>query len=93
MAPHDAALLDVLLEIFLGAVRFLVYAGFAGEKDESFTVGLEAGDVGGEGLLGEIGAAGVDSDAYGGGQGAGDSCFLDWGRSFSCCEGMGFAAP
>ena len=65
------------LEVFLGGVHFLVQAGFAGEEDEALPVGLEAGDIGGEGFFREVGAAGVDGDTNGGGEGAGNTCFLD----------------
>jgi hypothetical protein len=49
---------------------------FAWEKDEAGTEGLEAVDVGLEGLDGEVLAAGVNRDTDGRCELAGDLCFL-----------------
>ena len=57
-------------------VTLLGGVGSAGEEDEAILVGLEAGDVGGKGLLGEVLATGVDGNADGGSEGAGDASLL-----------------
>ena len=51
----------------LGGVGLLGLVGLAGEDDQAGLVSLEALDVGREGLLGEVLAAGIDGDADGGG--------------------------
>jgi hypothetical protein len=53
-----------------------VLARFAGEEDQAGLVGLEAGDVEGEGFFGGVAAARVDGDADCGGEVAGDASFL-----------------
>lgn len=68
------SLLD-LGDVGLG-VALLGGVGPAGEEDQSLLVGLEAGDVGGQGLLREVLSAGVDGDADGGSEGLGDTSFL-----------------
>jgi hypothetical protein len=60
---------------FLGVEGF-VLPGFAGEEDQAGLVGLEAGDVEGEGFFGGGASAGVDGDADCGGEFAGDAGFL-----------------
>lgn len=43
----DLGLVGGGLDVFGGAVEFLVLAGFAGEEDQAGFIGFEAGDVGG----------------------------------------------
>jgi hypothetical protein len=69
---------------FLG-VEGLVLAGFAGEENQAGFVGLEAGDVQGEGFFGGGAAAGVDGDADCGRELAGDAGFLVGVLVLSCC--------
>lgn len=57
-------------------VAVLGCVGLAGEEHETGLVGLQTLDVGGEGLLGQVLAAGVDADADGGSQLAGNAGFL-----------------
>lgn len=57
-------------------VTLLGGVGLAGEQDQALLVGLEAGDVDGQGLLREVLAAGVDGDTDGGSLEAGDTSFL-----------------
>lgn len=57
-------------------VTLLGGVGLAGEQDQALLVGLEAGDVDGQGLLGEVLAAEVDGDADGGSKGTGDTSLL-----------------
>lgn len=61
------------LEVLLGRVGLLGLVGLLGEEDQAGGVGLEALDVGGEGLLGDVLAARVDGDADGRGVLAGDA--------------------
>lgn len=63
--------------LFSGVMRF-VLAGTTGKEDDARAVSAEAGDVCGEGFSAEVGAAGVDADADGGGEFSGDACFLWW---------------
>lgn len=65
------------LELLLGGVALLGLVALLGEQDQALLVGLEALDVGGQGLLGDVLAAGVDGDADGGGVLAGDASGLD----------------
>lgn len=53
--------------LVLRGVGLLGLVGLAGEDNQAGLVGLEALDVGREGLLGEVLAAGIDGDADGGG--------------------------
>ena len=53
--------------VLLGAVAGLGLVALAGEDDQAGLVGLEALDVGGEGLLGQVLAAAIDGDTDGGG--------------------------
>lgn len=53
------------IDLILGCVAVLWGLGVAGEEDEALLVGLQALDVGGEGLLGQVGAARVDGDSDG----------------------------
>jgi len=53
------------LDVFGRGVTLLRRLGLAGEEDEAGVVGLQALDVGGEGLLGEVLSAGVDCDTDG----------------------------
>ena len=62
MSPHFLAL-GVGLELLFATIDFLVLARASGENDKAFAIGLQAGDIGGERLDGEIGAARVDTDA------------------------------
>lgn len=62
---------DVLAVTGLG-----VLGALAGEDDQSGLVGLEAGDIGGQGLFAEVLATVVDGDTDGGGHEAGDTGFL-----------------
>ena len=57
-------------------VTLLGGVGSAGEEDEALLEGLEAGDVGGEGLLAEVLSSGVDGDADGGSEGTGNTSLL-----------------
>lgn len=52
----------------------------AGEDDQALLVGLETGDVGGEGLLAEVLAAEIDGDTDGGGHETGDAGLLQGHR-------------
>jgi len=74
-----------------GGVALLGLAGLAGEEDQALLVGLEAGDVGGEALLGEVLAAAIDGDADGLGELAGDAGGLvrEALVTLSCCCGFG----
>ena len=63
MSPLFLAL-GVGLELLFATIDFLVLARASGENDEAFAVSLQAGNIGGERLDGEIGAARVDADAY-----------------------------
>ena len=71
----DAVLVRAL-DVVLAAVEVFVLAGAAGEEDQARAVGLEAGDVEGERLFGQVLAARVEGDADCGGQFAGDAGFL-----------------
>lgn len=71
----DGGSLVDLGEIGLG-VTLLGGVGSAGEEDQALLVGLEAGDVGGQGLLGEVLSAGVDRNADGGSELAGNTSLL-----------------
>lgn len=59
-----------------GRVAVLGLAGLAGEQDQALLVGLQAGDVGGEALLGQVLAAAVDGNADRLGEAAGDASLL-----------------
>lgn len=61
------------LEVLLGGVGLLGLVGLLGEEDEAGGVSLQALDVGSEGLLGEVLAAGIDRDADGRGVLAGNA--------------------
>lgn len=65
------------LELLLGGVALLGLVALLGEEDQALLVGLEALDVGGQGLLGDVLAAGIDGDTDGGGVLAGDASGLD----------------
>jgi len=64
------------LDVLSRRIQLLVLAGLAGEEDETSFVGLEALDVGSQGLLGDGGAARVHGDTDGGRKLARDACFL-----------------
>jgi len=66
--------------ILLAGIFFLVLAELAGEEDQAGTVSLEAGDVHGEGLDGEILSAGVNGDTDSGSELAGDTSFLQFSK-------------
>lgn len=73
--------LDVLallggLDLLGRGVTLLGGLGLAGEEDEALAVGLEALDVGLQGLLGEVLATGVDGDSDRGCKLAGDTSSL-----------------
>lgn len=79
VGPVDVAVVaDLLgrLHLLDGGLALLDRLGLAGEDDEAGAVGLEALHVGFEGFFGEVLAAGVDGDADGGCQLAGDAGFL-----------------
>ena len=65
------------LELVLGGVALLGLVALLGEQDQALLVGLEALDVGGQGLLGDVLATGVDGDTDGRGVLAGDASGLD----------------
>lgn len=65
------------LELVVGGVALLGLVALLGEEDQALLVGLEALDVGGQGLLGDVLAAGVDGDTDGGGVLAGDASGLE----------------
>lgn len=67
------------LDLLSAGVTLLGGLAVAGEEDEACTVSLQALDVGGETLLGQVGAAGVDADSDGGCELAGNT------GSLSCC--------
>ena len=69
--------LSISLDFLFAAVNFLVLARTTWKDDQSFTVGFQAGDVGGKGLYGEVGTAGVDADTNGWGKFAGYAGFLE----------------
>jgi hypothetical protein len=64
------------LKLILTAVKLLVLARAAREEDKTLAVGLEARDVKGERFLRQVLATGVEGDADGGGEFAGDAGFL-----------------
>ena len=64
------------LDLLLLGVALLWSLGLAWEEDKTLLVGLEALNVGLEGLLGEVLAAWVDADTDGWGKLAGDASFL-----------------
>jgi len=72
-AGHDLGLaeVDILAVTGLG-----VLGALPGEDDQALLVGLEAGDVGGEGLFAEVLAAEVDGDTDGGSHKAGNTSLL-----------------
>lgn len=76
----NVGLLDVVvlggLDLLSRGVTLLGGLGLAGEEDNAAAVGLQALDVGGKGLLGEVLAAGVDRDTDGGCELAGDASGL-----------------
>lgn len=57
-------------------LALLGVVALAGEDDQALLVGLEALDVGGEGLLTDVLATGVDGNADGGGKALGDASLL-----------------
>ena len=59
--------------LVLGGVLGLDLVGLAGEDDQASLVGLEALDIGGEALLGEVLATGIDGDTDGGSVKLGDT--------------------
>lgn len=71
----DAVLVRAL-DVVLAAVEVLVLAGAAREEDQAGAVGLEARDVEGERLFGQVLAARVEGDADCGREFAGDAGFL-----------------
>lgn len=64
------------LELVLGGVALLGLVALLGEEDQALLVGLEALDVCGQGLLGDVLAASIDGDTDGGGVLAGDASGL-----------------
>ena len=64
------------LDVLLGGVTLLGLVALLGEEDQAAGVGLEALDVGGEGLLRDVLAAGIDGDTDGGGILAGNTSGL-----------------
>lgn len=67
---------DGLLDTDVLAVTSLGLTSLAGEDDEALLVGLEAGDVGGERLLADVLAAGVDGNTDSGSEQLGDTSGL-----------------
>lgn len=65
------------LELVLGGVALLGLVALLGEEDQALLVGLEALDVGGQGLLGDVLAASIDGNTDGRGVLAGDTSGLD----------------
>jgi hypothetical protein len=65
-----------LADIDVLAVTTLGLASLAGEDDELLLVGLEAGDIGGQRLLAQVLAAGVDGNTDGGSVELGDTSSL-----------------
>lgn len=65
------------LELVLGGVALLRLVALLGEEDQALLVGLEALDVGGQGLLGDVLATSIDGDTDGRGVLAGDASGLD----------------
>lgn len=63
--------------LVLGGVGSLDLVGLAGEDDQASLVGLEALDVGGEALLGEVLTAGIDGNTDGGGIELGNASSLN----------------
>ncbi len=72
----DLALVLRHLDVLGGAVELLVLAGLSGEQDQAGFVGLEAGDIGGQGFLVGGLTASVDRDTDCWGEFAGDASFL-----------------
>lgn len=64
------------IDLVLGGIALLGRLDLAGEEDKTLLVLLEAQDVGLERLLGQVLAAGVDSNADGGRQLAWDASLL-----------------
>lgn len=64
------------VDLVLGRIASLGLLAVAREDNETLLVGLQAGDVGLERLLGDVLAAGVDSDADGGRKLARDASLL-----------------
>ena len=65
-----------VLDVGLLGVTGLGLAGLAGEDNETLLVGLEAGDVGSEGLLAEVLATVIDGDTDSGSVQLGDTSGL-----------------
>lgn len=65
------------LELVLGGVALLGLVALLGEQDQALLVGLEALDVGGQRLLGDVLATSIDGDTDGGGVLAGDASGLN----------------
>jgi hypothetical protein len=68
--------LDGVADIDVLAVTRLGLAVLAGEENKLLLVGLEAGDVGGQRLLAQVGAAEVDGNTDGGSELLGDTSGL-----------------
>lgn len=64
------------LNLLWRRVKLLVLTSLAGEENQAALVGLETSDIGGQRLLGLVGAAVVDSDTDGGSELAGNTSFL-----------------
>lgn len=65
------------LELLLGRVALLGLVALLGEENQALGVSLEALNVGGQGLLGDVVAASIDGDTDGGGILAGNASGLD----------------
>ena len=73
------------LDLLSRGVTLLGGLAVAGEQDDAAAVGLQALDVGGKRLLGEVLAAGVDRDTDGGCKLAGDASSLGtWSVTVRC---------
>lgn len=70
--------LDSGLEVLLGGVTLLGLVALLGEQDQAGSVGLEALNVDGERLLGQVLATSIDGNADGGGVQAGNASGLMW---------------
>lgn len=64
------------LDFLWGSIELLVLAAAAGEEDQAGLVGIETGDISGQGFRGGIDTAVVNGDTDGQGELAGDTGFL-----------------
>lgn len=64
------------LDVGLGRIQLLVLTGLSGEEDEACLVGLQSGNVGGEGLLRVVRSSVVNRNTDGGSELSWDTSFL-----------------